>query len=68
MEKTMELTRNELDKWQDDLVGKSCPKHPENIIKRGQWGNWCGHKDKFGWCDGGFPTEEWLNNLRKESL
>ena len=54
------ITRQQLDKWTDWLVGKSCPKHPQSLIKKGCYGNWCGNKDSFGYCDGGWPTEEFL--------
>lgn len=64
----MEISREELDKWTDWLVGKPCPKHPNMIIQRGRYGNWCKVKTAFGWCDGGFPTEAYINELRKEKV
>lgn len=61
------ITRTEINAWQQYLVGKSCPKHPQNLIKTGNYGNWCGQKDILGtWCNGGFPTEDFLKELRKE--
>ena len=54
------MTGDELRHWQDWIVGKPCPKHPQSLIKDGKWGNWCGNKTDLGtWCDGGWPTEEY---------
>jgi hypothetical protein len=65
----MNILMKELAAWQDEQIGKPCPKHPNHKIKRGKWVNWCGVKTAFGWCDGGWPTEEWINNYRqKETL
>lgn len=60
----MELTREQLTKWQEHIIGKRCQKHPTHTVKEGKYGLWCGVKTAFGWCDGGWPTEEWL----KENL
>ena len=64
----MNLTREQLEKWQEYLVGKDCPKHPGHIIKDGKYGLWCGIHEFNGWCDGGFCTQEWLDNLKKGIL
>ena len=57
------ITREQLDKWQTYQIGKPCPLHPENTVKEGKWGNYCGGKTTFGsHCDGGLPTEEFLTN------
>lgn len=64
----MELTREEIGAWQDYQIGKACTKHPLQTIKKGRFGNWCGTKTAFGWCDGGWPTEEFINNFRKEKV
>jgi hypothetical protein len=61
-----EITRSELNAWQQYQIGKPCAKHPGHIIKNGRFGLWCGVKTAFGWCDGGWPTEEWLASFRKE--
>ena len=63
------MTTQELDAWQEYLVGKPCPKHPHTIIKNGKFGLWCGNKTELRtWCDGGFPTKEFLESLRKETI
>jgi len=59
-----QVTRQELEAWQTFLVGKACPKHPAYTIREGKFGLWCGVKTAFGWCDGSWPSEEWLNNYR----
>jgi hypothetical protein len=62
------MNRKDLTAWSDYLVGKQCPLHPHRIIKEGKWGLYCGEKDKFGvWCNGGWPNQEFINNLRKET-
>lgn len=61
------FSEEEFEIWIDYEIGKPCLYHPNNIIKRGKYGNWCGSKDKFGrWCSGSMPTEEFLTNLRKK--
>ncbi len=61
--------RSELEEWEKYILHKPCPIHPNKLIKSGRWGNWCGEKDNLGrYCDGGFPTDEWINNLRKENI
>ena len=63
----MNLTRVEMEIWWKYCRGKPCQYHPAKLIKNGEWGNWCGEKDEMGrWCDGGWPTQEWLNNLGEE--
>lgn len=61
--------RSELEAWWKYSVNKPCPLHPKKLIKSGRWGNWCGDKNEIGtYCNGGFPTEEWINKLRKENI
>ena len=63
------MTRGELDAWQKYLLGKSCPNHPNSIIKKGKYGLWCGNKNDYGsWCDGGWADDEWLDNYRKQQI
>ncbi len=63
----MTYTRKEIDAWDEYLLGKDCPVHPNAKIKQGKYGLWCGIKTENGWCNGGWPTEEWINNYRKEN-
>lgn len=58
------ITQEELKAWQEYQIGKPCTKHPTHILKDGKYGLWCGVKTAFGWCNGDWPTEEWLKNLR----
>lgn len=61
-------TQKELDAWAKYEIGKPCLKHPDRIMKKGKYGPWCGGKDELGnWCDGGWPTDEFIINLRKEN-
>lgn len=55
-----------LEAWRAYQIGKECPKHPGMLIKKGKYGNWDGVKTAFGWCDGGSPTDEFINNYRKD--
>ena len=60
------ITRDELAAWQAYQIGKSCTEHPNHILKDGKYGLWCGVKTAFGWCNGAWPSEEFLEKLRKE--
>lgn len=63
------MTRKELEAWTDYLVGKPCPKHPHSLIKNARYGLYCGNKDEYGTgCNGGWPTTEFLTNLRKKQV
>lgn len=62
----MTYTKQEIEEWEKHLVGKECPIHSNMKIKNGKFGLWCGTKTSFGWCNGGWPTEEFISNLRKE--
>ena len=61
------ITEQELRAWEKYQIGKPCPNHLDHIIQQGKYGNWCGVKTSFGWCDGGWPSEQWLLNYRKET-
>jgi len=64
----MQATNKELEAWAEYEVGKPCAKHPSHTIKKGKWGNWCGQRLPNGtWCNGSWPTNEFLATLRKES-
>lgn len=58
--------RSELEAWWEYSVNKPCPKHPNKLIKKGKWGNYCGEKDELGrWCGGeSFPTKEFISKLQ----
>lgn len=63
----MEITIKELELYEAYLLGKRCPKHPNNVVKRGHYDLWCGMKDELGrWCNGGPISQIFLNNLRRE--
>lgn len=63
------ITRKELTAWSNYIIGKPCPKHPQRLIQEGRHGNWCGVKNELGtWCDGGWPTKEWLESHREEKI
>ncbi len=64
----MALTKEALEAYGEYLIGKPCPLHPHSIMKKGKWDIWCGNKTELGsWCNGDFPSEEFLTNFRKES-
>lgn len=58
------MTSQELENWQASQIGKQCPKHSGHILKNGKYGIWCGVKTAFGYCNGTWPTDEWLKEER----
>ncbi len=60
----MEISQNDYMKWEDEQLGKECPFHPGKLIKRGDYGNWCGGKTEVGtYCQGSkfpLPLGEYL--------
>lgn len=64
-----EISRQELEAWEKYIIGKPCAKHPNRLIRQGNYGLFCGAKTPLGtWCSGHWPTDEWLAEFRKGAV